>query len=441
MLRPLLWVAWCAAAVAARVRVSSRVVGLGGSPLINANVTANAAADCTPRSVLTPASGEFTLSCAGTVSVSVWARQYTPVASVVVSPGVNLALKPRPMEGFPASNWQFEGWAAEAVTGNVPGSNISFLAHPSAYRTPSGRVFMISTANSVGSNDQIWTQGYWQEENSTAAVPLPYQLINQSHPVIKTNAWTARMVLADGRLFMTIGEAKTNMPTAILENKNLEDPSNPAEWVAAEGDGHIDVDFSTAPTAKHEDYRLHVFDDGEAFECKGVPRKYWLFVIANNIPNVAGRACGRAGFAAPNVTGPYTFCNWVVDPKEGSETPPGSPTSPCLLWPGDVIKGNGGTSLYFAAGWGNIYRMPLNATTKVLQFSRLPSNAVIAEPAPTGAYDDVKQIEYTFLPPAVQGGRWRLYHASYADHTENPDTHHVLYGYKLAIGMYSFDWV
>lgn len=123
------------------------------------------------------------------------------------------------------------------------------------------------------------------------------------------------MVYADGRLLMLIGMASAAHPTSILENKNLEDPSNPNEWVAAEGDGHVVVDFTGAPTSSHEDYRLHVFDDGEdAFECAGVPTKYWLFVIPDGVPGVQGRACGRLGFASSSLIGPYKYCGWVVDP-------------------------------------------------------------------------------------------------------------------------------
>jgi hypothetical protein len=149
------------------------------------------------------------------------------------------------------------------------------------------------------------------------------------------------MVFADGRLLMLIGMASAGHPTSILENKNLEDPSNPSEWVAAEGNGHVVVNFTGAPTASHEDYRLHVFDDdadGEMFECAGVQRKYWLFVIPDNVPGVQGRACGRLGFASASLVGPYTYCGWVVDPH-GTSGPPGGPTSDCDSWPGDVIRG------------------------------------------------------------------------------------------------------
>mmetsp|Transcript_10346 Transcript_10346/g.26500 ORF Transcript_10346/g.26500 Transcript_10346/m.26500 type:complete len:442 (-) Transcript_10346:724-2049(-) len=405
-----------------------------GEPIRNANVTAAVASRCSPPSVLTNAEGAFTMACANpSATVAVWARQYHSVSAVTVSPGSPINLSPRAIPNFPAAGWQFEGWPIEAQTGDVPGTPISFLAHPSAYRTPSGRIFLISTANSRAGPG--WTQGYWQQVNSTVATAAPGPLIDRSHPVVTGIPFTARFVKADGRLLMLIGMAKGGAPASILENRNLADPSNPAEWVAAEGDGHVVVNFTGAPTGVHEDYRLHVFDDDLAFECNGVPRKYWLFVIPDDVPGVTGRACGRMGFAAPALTGPYTFCNWVVDPAEGSG-PGGSPTSDCASWPGDVIRGP--DSLYFVAGWGNLYRLPLPATR--LQFTRLAGDGVISTPAPQGAFDDFKQIEFTFLPPPTPDGRWRLYHASYSNENGNPNATRADYGYKQAVGMYTFDW-
>lgn len=276
---------------------------------------------------------------------------------------------------------------------------------------------------------------YWQDESLTTATALPYQLINGSHPAVKGTAFTARMVFADGRLLMMVG---MQTPT-ILENTNLADPSDPAEWVAVDGDGAVQIDFTGAPTSKHEDARLHIFDGNQTFDCNGTPRKYWIFSIPDNVPNVSGRACGRMGFAAPALTGPYTFCNWIVDPTEGSG-PPGSPTSDCDSWPGDVIRG--ADALYVVAGWGNIYTLPLDGATSTtkLEFTRLKGDGVIAIPSPPGAYDDFRQIEYTFLPPQSVGGRWRLYHASYSLENGNPNATRADYGYKQALGMYTFDW-
>jgi len=36
---------------------------------------------------------------------------------------------------------------------------------------------------------------------------------------------------------MNIGMAKGTSGNTLLENKNVEDPSNPADWVPAEGNG------------------------------------------------------------------------------------------------------------------------------------------------------------------------------------------------------------
>ena len=51
----------------------------------------------------------------------------------------------------------------------------------------------------------------------------------------------------------------------------------------------------------------------------------------------------------------------------------------------------------------------------------------------------------TFLPARDQGNnqgkRTRLYHASYGTTSgKNPDARKADFGYKLAIGMYSFEW-
>ena len=70
-----------------------------------------------------------------------------------------------------------DGWVAEAQTGAVPGTSppVDFLAHPSAFRTPSGRVFLISTANSRAGPG--WTQAYWQEPGEVRARAVAGELI------------------------------------------------------------------------------------------------------------------------------------------------------------------------------------------------------------------------------------------------------------------------
>eukprot|EP01052_Picozoa_sp_SAG31_P031735 SAG31_NODE_3397_length_4316_cov_48.192317_1_plen_519_part_00 len=222
--------------------------------------------------------------CPGGCVATVWARQYLRAASSEA----RIELQPRPVPGFPAENWRFEGWAVQAQTANVPGTNIAFLAHPSAYRPPSGtRVFLTSTANSHAGPG--WTQGYWQQQGSVPATAVPGQLVNASNPAVFGTAFTGRMIVTPdtGRLLMLVGMDRTSSPrnetgtTSLLENKNVEDPSHPADWIAAEGDGRIRVDWRGAPTTKHEDYRLHVFEKG--YDCDGTDMKNWLFVIPDGV--------------------------------------------------------------------------------------------------------------------------------------------------------------
>lgn len=176
---------------------------------------------CEPTTQLTTATGSFSVTCTGNNAVTfrVWSRQYLNTSATAASTGITtIKLKPRPIPNFPARDWRFEGWAVQAQTGDVQGTNVAFLAHPSAYRTPSGRIFLISTANSHAGPG--WTQGYWQSEDETRARALPYQLINRSHPVIAGTPFTARMLVADGRLLMTVGmDRGAKSPVSILENK------------------------------------------------------------------------------------------------------------------------------------------------------------------------------------------------------------------------------
>lgn len=507
------------------------VASISGMPLPLANVTACGV------SVLADVEGKFSVNCSSAdCTVTVWARQFLPVENQ--SGGGLVTLQPRPIPGFPAKDWKFEGWPIEAQTGSVAGTGINFLAHPSAYRPPTGnRVFLTSTANKRAGPG--WTQGYWQTEGSVKAKAMTDPLVNGSNPAMHSTAFTGRMIVADGRLLMLIGMNKVTL----LENKNLEDPSHPQDWVPAEGNGSIQVDFDGAPSARHEDYRLHHFDQG--YNCSGVALKNWLFIIPDGVsaeetaevaagqrsillnstnlrsgnlrqvkvesrdacskqcdatdackawvyeqqqqgkqgtcflknphfcvnpaadpcggcehdgkcpcsagikPGVKktkcgpapapgpkpGRACGRMGFASANLTGPYKFCHWLEQPDPQGLDDPGGPGSNCDSWPGDLIQSKDG-ALYFVNGWGNIYK----AAPGTLSFKRLPGNATIARPSPSGSYDDLHQIEFTFLPPRDKGGRWLLFHASYAAETQNPAATRADYGFKQAIGMYSFTW-
>ena len=148
------------------------VVSPSGMPLPLTNVTIKGAAACSPRTQLTDASGVFSISCDAplppTATLTVWARQYLST-QLNASALDTIMLEARPMPGFPASDWRFDGWVVEAQTGAVPGTSppVDFLAHPSAYRTPSGRIFVISTANSHAGPG--WTQAYWQEPGEVRA--------------------------------------------------------------------------------------------------------------------------------------------------------------------------------------------------------------------------------------------------------------------------------
>ena len=168
--------------------------------------------------------------------------------------------------------------------------------------------------------------------------------------------------------------------------------------------------------------------------------KYWLFVIPDHVPQHAGRAIGRLGFASDSLLGPYRYCNWLeqpVSPQKGGEC--GGPDNNACAWPGDIIKSK--RSLYFVNGWGNIFvARTSTSTNNSLAFTRLEGQGVLTTAAPPGNFDDIHQIEFTFLPPVQPGGRYRLYHASYSMHNGNPNATRADYGYKQAIGMYSFAW-
>ena len=255
---PLLAVHVLLAAHGVSSSVTGKVLGSGGLRLPLANVSCVVGGRV--LSVNTNAEGAYTLPEAS-AHCDIWARQYESVHGVAA--GSTVHLPARPIPGFPARDWVFEGWAVEAQSSNVPATKIAFLAHPSAYRPPSGdRVFLTSTANAHAGPG--WTQGYWQTDSAVRATALPTALVNRSNPAMLGTAFTARMVVADGRLLMLIGMARgINNGVSLLENKNLADPSDPTGWVPAEGNGTITIDWTGAPTTAHEDYRYHHFDQGE----------------------------------------------------------------------------------------------------------------------------------------------------------------------------------
>lgn len=425
-----------------RGAVSSAASPGFGLPLANVSLDGPSARYCAPQSQLaTWPNGAFVVTCtrrpgAAGLTVRVWARQYLDAAvtlngsDTALVATTSVELEPRPIPGFPARRWRFDGWAIEAGTGDVPGTNVSFLSHPSAYRTPSGRIFMIATAGSTTGQRPGWTQGFWQpaevsDGGGVRAVASGGPLITASHPGVEGVSMSARLVFADGRLLMVSGvevPAQNRMVT-ILENKNLDDPSHSDEWV---GLGSVIVNFTGAPTAAHEDYRLHILEGEQRYVCNGSPRKYWLLVIPDDVPGVTGRACGRMAFAAEALLGPYTFCDWAVPPNGTA----------CHAFPGDLLFGPRENQMYFVESYGSLYR---GKTTGPLTFDMLADKLVV--PGPTGSWDDLGQVALTFLPTRDPGERTRLYHASYGTTSgKNPNARRADFGYKLAIGMYSFDW-
>lgn len=397
-------------------------------PLANVSLIGPLANRCEPLSLLTSRLGTFEFSCTAdpteNLSMVVWARQYEEQILRISSKldFFNVALLPRHIPGFPGKLWRFDGWAVQAETGDVPGTNISFLSHPSAFRTPSGRVFMISTAGSTTGQKPGWTQGYWQSKDGVQAVACKGPLITESHPGVEGVSMSARLIYADGRLLMVTGieiPSQHRMVT-ILENKNLDDPSHSEDWV---GLGVIKVNFTGAPTSVHEDYRLHILEGHQRYTCNGQPRKYWLLIIPDHVPGVPGRACGRMAFASESLTGPYTWCDWSVSPNNTA----------CDAFPGDLIPGL--DSMYFAESYGSLYKGNMSGP---LTFDMLPEKIVV--PGPRGEWDDLGQVALTFLLPDQFSNRARLYHASYSTVSTNPNASKKDFGYKLAIGMYSFEW-
>ena len=445
-------------------------------PLTNVSII-NAANkyNCTPLTQLTTyPDGIFEIECnIGSndnynnnphILLNFYARQYNETMKKIslktIISTTNIYLDPRPMIGFPAASWRFEGWVLQAETRDIPNTNITFLSHPSAYRTPSGRIFVISTAGALHSQRPGWTQCYWQEENQVEASGICNDgkpLIDESHPGVIGSSMSARLIFADNRLLMVTGIEKLteNRMVTILENKNLNDPSNPNEW---KGLGVIKVNFTGAPTKDHEDYRLHILEEDEQhhYMCNGVKRKYWLLVIPDNAPNEPGRACGRMAFASATLLGPYEWCNYAVNPN-GTQ---------CHAFPGDIIFDRSSDQMYFVESYGSIYRSLSNDGP--LKFQEIPGK--IVKPGPPGSYDDLGDVALTFLLPSVlkttsimrnisryhlrlgddddnnniwtlNNNRVRLYHATYSTVNHNPNvTKKADFGYKEAIGMYTFDW-
>ena len=110
------------------IRCTGRVLGVG--PVGSAGATADLAAIALPNanvscgednggwtgSTLTDPAGRFSLPCPSACTAAtwtVWARQYEPRVGPL-GPDGDITLAQRPIPGFPASAWRFEGWAIQA---------------------------------------------------------------------------------------------------------------------------------------------------------------------------------------------------------------------------------------------------------------------------------------------------------------------------------------
>ena len=80
-----------------------------------ANVTVSNCPSCSPQSVLADATGCASIQGpGGPVAATVWARQYNASVVTLAAAGrTTAALTPRPIPGFPAHSWRFEGWVGE----------------------------------------------------------------------------------------------------------------------------------------------------------------------------------------------------------------------------------------------------------------------------------------------------------------------------------------
>jgi hypothetical protein len=190
-----------------------------------ANVTA-LSAGCEPLTQLTDRQGRFKLSCPagrGATRISVWCREYLPLSDHAVSTGVSaaVALASRPIPGFPAVAWRFEGWATQAQTEPVPGTDISFLAHPSVVRTRNQARML------------------WDELEPGAAAEKRRLLMLAS----STGQWDSCGNYTVGRGFPL---------SFILKNHNLDHPSNPLEWVAAAGTERGRIQLAAVPTSPNQ---------------------------------------------------------------------------------------------------------------------------------------------------------------------------------------------
>ncbi len=478
----------------------------GGLLLPLANVTAQAG--CTPATQLTDRRGRFQFYCDSTrASVHVWARQYLAAnASLVADQVAGLKLSPRPIDGFPAKDWRFEGWAVEAQTGPVPGTSngfakklacnatpslgylregsgklpkcgpANFLAHPSVIETesadPNKRFFMITTA-STHAGPPSWTQGYYSAD-AINFVPIADFVLRSFGDWAKlagcnenTGSFSARMLWVEPepgtsekrRLLMLIhvdaqprtcrsyrGPIGRGFPDPfVLENKNLEDPGNVSEWRIADGTYNGQLSLSGVPasavpggTSKcgtnttclnenigHQDFRLHAFIKPWPTDASGVGHRFWLLAV----PGAGTQEAGRLAFVADTLAGPFQYAGYTLTPSNDT----------LRSWPGDLLMTSQHT--FFVTEWGKLYTAPshhlLGMQPLLTTSCSANCNSMLTVPGPKGAWDDLYQIEFTFLVPVAVGERVYLYFASYSNETGSPSGVFADYGYKQAIGILS----
>ena len=180
------------------------------------------------------------------------------------------------------------------------------------------------------------------------------------------------------------------------------------------------------------------------YTCNGLRRKYWLLIIPDNAPVNLEEHAGGWHLQATSV-GAIPMVQLCGNPK----------STQCDAFPGDLIFDDVSRKMYFVESYGSVYLGTSNEGP--LEFQELPE-AKIVRKGPPGSYDDLGDVADFLMPDLTHSSdasdvtthdnRWtlnhnraRLYHATYSTVNHNPNvTKKADFGYKLAIGMYTFDW-
>ena len=94
--------------------------------------------------------------------------------------------------------------------------------------------------------------------------------------------------------------------------------------------------------------------------------------------------------------------------------------------------------MYFVESYGALFVGKAAGPWPLSFPSMLPQRLVV--PGPRGEWDDLGHVALTFLPASREDTRTRLYFASYSTVSDNPNATRADFGYKLAIGQFSFEW-